>query len=80
MFKKILFPTDFSEPARTELDCITCIPGIQEIILLHVIRQYAIPMGAETVESMEVQAMEVYLNGGKSVYCVAQPCDKSHAG
>ena len=73
MFKKILFPTDFSEPARTELDCITCIPGIQEIILLHVIRQYAIPMGAETVESMEVQAMEVYLNEAKACIALLNP-------
>jgi hypothetical protein len=59
MFKKVLFPTDFSEPAKSELDCITSIPGIREIILFHVIKQYAIPMGVETVESLEVQAMEL---------------------
>jgi nucleotide-binding universal stress UspA family protein len=62
MFKKILFPTDFSEPARSELTCITSIPGIREIILLHVTKQYAIPMGAETVESLETQAAENYLH------------------
>jgi hypothetical protein len=62
MFKKVLFPTDFSEPARSELDCITSIPGIREIILLHVIKQYAIPMGVETVESLEADAAEVYLH------------------
>lgn len=65
MFKKVLFPTDFSEPAKSELDCITSIPGIREIILLHVIKQYAIPMGVETVESLEVQATEKYLHEAK---------------
>ena len=45
MFEKILFPTDFSEEAKTELSCITSIPGIREIILFHVIKHYAIPMG-----------------------------------
>jgi nucleotide-binding universal stress UspA family protein len=65
MFKKVLFPTDFSEPAKSELDCITSIPGIQEIIVLHVIKQYAIPMGVETVESLEVQATEKYLHEAK---------------
>jgi hypothetical protein len=47
MFEKILFPTDFSEDANNELSCITSIPGIREIILFHVIKHYAIPMGAE---------------------------------
>jgi nucleotide-binding universal stress UspA family protein len=65
MFKKVLFPTDFSEPAKSELDCITSIPGIQEIIVLHVIKQYAIPMGVETVESLEIQATEKYLHEAK---------------
>jgi nucleotide-binding universal stress UspA family protein len=73
MFEKILFPTDFSEPAKTELECITCIPGIREIILLHVIRQYAIPMGAETVEGMEAQAMEVYLQEAKTCIAALNP-------
>jgi len=73
MFKKILFPTDFSEPAKSELDCITGIPGIREIILLHVIKQYAIPMGAETVESLEVQATEVYLKEAKIYLATLNP-------
>ena len=73
MFKKILFPTDFSDPAKSELDCITSIPGIREIILLHVIKQYAIPMGAETVESLEVQATEVYLQEAKAYLATLNP-------
>jgi nucleotide-binding universal stress UspA family protein len=73
MFKKILFPTDFSEPAKSELDCITSIPGIREIILLHVVKQYAIPMGAETVEGLEVQATEVYLKEAKAYLATLNP-------
>ena len=73
MFKKVLFPTDFSEPAKSELNCITCIPGIREIILLHVIKQYAIPMGAETVESLEAQVAEIYLNEAKNYVTALNP-------
>lgn len=73
MFKKVLFPTDFSEPAKSELDCITSIPGIREIILLHVIKQYAIPMGVETVESLEAEATEVYLHEAKTYIASLNP-------
>jgi nucleotide-binding universal stress UspA family protein len=73
MFKKVLFPTDFSEPAKYELDCITSIPGIREIILLHVIKQYAIPMGVETVESLEVEATEAYLREAKNYIAALNP-------
>ena len=73
MFKKVLFPTDFSEPAKSELDCITSIPGIQEIIVLHVIKQYAIPMGVETVESLEIQATEKYLHEAKIYIATLNP-------
>jgi nucleotide-binding universal stress UspA family protein len=73
MFKKVLFPTDFSEPAKYELACITSIPGIREIILLHVIKQYAIPMGVETVESLEVQATEKYLHEAKIYIATLNP-------
>jgi nucleotide-binding universal stress UspA family protein len=73
MFKKVLFPTDLSEPAKYELDCITSIPGIREIILLHVIKQYAIPMGVETVESLEVEATEKYLLEAKTYIATLNP-------
>ncbi len=73
MFEKILFPTDFSGPAKTELTCITSIPGIREIILLHVIRQYGLPMGAEMIEGLETQVSRVYLHEAKSYIAALNP-------
>jgi len=73
MFKKVLFPTDFSKPAMNELHCITSIPGIREIILLYVIRHYAIPMGRETVETLESSAAEVYLHEAKKYITTLNP-------
>src|SRR5665647_1715974 len=73
MFEKIIFPTDFSKPARTELNCITSIPGIREIILLHVIQQYAIPMGVETIENLELETTEVYLHEAKAYIASPNP-------
>ncbi|MDO9549610.1 MAG: universal stress protein [Methanoregula sp.] len=37
MFEKILFPTDFSEFAQKTLSCVTAIPGVKEVVLLHLI-------------------------------------------
>ncbi|MFZ2412297.1 MAG: universal stress protein, partial [Candidatus Methanoperedens sp.] len=37
MFEKVLFPTDFSEYAQKTLECIGEIPGIKELMLLHVV-------------------------------------------
>ncbi len=73
MFEKILFPTNFSEEAKTELSCITSIPGIREIILLHVIKHYAIPMGAEIIEDLAVKAVEVYLQEAKTYIKTLNP-------
>ncbi len=73
MFEKILFPTDFSGPAKTELTCITSIPGIREIILLHVIRQYGLPMGAEMIEGLETQVSRVYLHEAKNYIAALNP-------
>jgi nucleotide-binding universal stress UspA family protein len=42
MFEKVLFPTDFSEYAHKTLECVREIPGIKEVILLHVV---AVPSG-----------------------------------
>jgi nucleotide-binding universal stress UspA family protein len=36
MFRNVLFPTDFSGHAKRALECVTGLPGIQEVILLHV--------------------------------------------
>jgi nucleotide-binding universal stress UspA family protein len=37
MFGKVLFPTDFSEYAKKTILCLTRIPGIQEVVLQHVV-------------------------------------------
>ncbi len=37
MFEKILFPTDFSEHAQKTLECIGEIPGVKEVMLMHVV-------------------------------------------
>jgi nucleotide-binding universal stress UspA family protein len=73
MFKKILFPTDFSEEAKTELSCITSIPGIREIILLHVIRVHPVPMGTEIVKGLAVQTAEIYLEKAESYIATLNP-------
>jgi nucleotide-binding universal stress UspA family protein len=73
MFEKILFPTDFSEDAKTELSCITGIPGIREIILLHVIRQYPLPMATPITEGLALQNAEVYLQKAKAYIASLSP-------
>jgi nucleotide-binding universal stress UspA family protein len=45
MFKKILFPTDFSDYARKTLDCIAGFPGVREVIIFHVIEAARSPRG-----------------------------------
>jgi len=37
MYKKVLVPTDFSSYAHKVQDCLAAIPGIEEIVLLHVL-------------------------------------------
>lgn len=37
MYEKVLFPTDFSKYTRKTLECIGDIPGIKDIVLLHVV-------------------------------------------
>ncbi len=37
MFEKVLFPTDFSANAHKTLECIGEIPGVKEVVLLHVV-------------------------------------------
>jgi len=42
MFNKVLFPTDFSVNAHKTLECIGEIPGVKEVVLLHIV---AVPSG-----------------------------------
>ena len=37
MYEKVLFPTDFSEYTQKTLECVGDVPGIKEIVLLHVV-------------------------------------------
>ena len=53
MFQKVLFATDFSEYAKKALDCIAGLPGVQEILLLHVLEESRSPRGGgEIVETL----------------------------
>jgi nucleotide-binding universal stress UspA family protein len=45
LFEKILFPTDFSAYAKKTLDCIAGIPGVQDVILFHVVEKARSPRG-----------------------------------
>ena len=53
IFAKILFPLDFSKPAKDALSYIAMLDGISEVILLHVIRKI------ERQESMNLHVREV---------------------
>ncbi len=37
MFRRILFPTDFSDYARRVMDCIADLPGVEEVVLIHIV-------------------------------------------
>ena len=37
MYNKILVPTDFSSYAHRVQDCLAAVPGIEEIVLIHVL-------------------------------------------
>jgi len=45
MFEKVLFSTDFSEYARSALQCIAGFPGVREVILFHVDEAARSPRG-----------------------------------
>jgi nucleotide-binding universal stress UspA family protein len=53
MFRKVLFATDFSDYAKKALDCIAGLPGVREILLLHVLEEARSPRGGgEIVETL----------------------------
>lgn len=58
MFEKVLFPTDFSERAETMLDCIAGIPEVQDVILLHVVKETRYPMGIEFLDTLARETAE----------------------
>ncbi|MFA5347845.1 MAG: universal stress protein [Methanoregula sp.] len=73
MFKKILFPTDFSKEAKTELHCMSGIPGIREIVLFHVISLHPVPMGTEMIERLAGQTAESYLRMAETYITTLNP-------
>jgi len=52
IFSKVLFPTDFSEPAREALLIVKNLEGIEEIVLVHVVDR------GETQEEIDANVRE----------------------
>lgn len=65
MFERILFPTDFSEHAQKITNCLGEIPGIKDIIILHVIDTRSTAYGEES-ESVLVKKAELILQEQKA--------------
>jgi nucleotide-binding universal stress UspA family protein len=61
VFEKILFPTDFSAHAQAELDCLSGFPHVREIHLLHVVREFPIPV----IERLATKVTKEYLEEAK---------------
>ncbi|NJD75687.1 MAG: universal stress protein [Candidatus Methanoperedens sp.] len=64
MFERVLYATDFSQYAQKIMDCLGEIPGIKEIIVLHVIDTKRIAYGEEN-ESVLIKKAELVLQEQK---------------
>jgi len=73
MFEKILFPTDFSTHAQAELECLSGFPDVREIVLLHIVKKYPVPMGKTMIEAMVTKTMQGYLDDAKRYLAVLRP-------
>jgi nucleotide-binding universal stress UspA family protein len=69
MFEKILFPTDFSSHAEAELECLAGFPEVREIVLLHIVKKYPIPM----IEELVRKAMQGYLDNAREYLHTLKP-------
>jgi nucleotide-binding universal stress UspA family protein len=65
MFEKVLYATDFSEYAQKIMECLGEIPGIKEIVVLHVIDTKRIAYGEES-ESVLLKKAELALQEQKN--------------
>jgi nucleotide-binding universal stress UspA family protein len=65
MFERVLFATDFSEYSYKTLECILGIPGIQEVVLLHVV-DATHPSKKGWIHDPEIKNAEMDLEGQKS--------------
>jgi nucleotide-binding universal stress UspA family protein len=73
MFEKILFPTDFSTHAQVELECLSSFPALREIVLLHIVKKYPIPMGKAMIEALVTKTMQGYLDEARRYLGILQP-------
>lgn len=64
MFEKVLFPTDFSEYAQKTLECIGDIPGVKEVLLLHVVDTAHLSKKG-LVQDLYIQDAMIHLNEQK---------------
>ncbi len=66
VFEKVLFPTDFSEYAWKTLECVGEIPGIREVVLLHVV-DATHPSKRGWIFDPEIEKSKIYLEEYKKV-------------
>lgn len=64
MFEKVLFPTDFSDYAQKTLECLGEIPGIKEVVLLHVV-DATHPSKRGWIWDPEIEKSKIYLEQNK---------------
>jgi len=64
MFERVLFPTDFSEYAQKTLECIGDIPGVKEVVLLHVVDTAHLSKKG-LVQDLYIQDARLYLDEQK---------------
>ena len=55
MFEKVLIPTDFSRYSSKIIECIAEIPGMKEVVLLHVL-DASNPMLLEKADGAMIQS------------------------
>jgi nucleotide-binding universal stress UspA family protein/GNAT superfamily N-acetyltransferase len=72
LMRKILFPLDFSKPAKDALARIEHLPGIEEIVLLHVIRH----IGQEESMNLHVREVEMRLSEARETIRLERPLIK----
>ena len=66
MFEKVLLPTDFSGDARNLLACVGDIPGVHEVILLHVVDATHPPKGGLTHDP-QIENAKILLSENKAI-------------
>jgi nucleotide-binding universal stress UspA family protein len=66
MYKKVLFPTDFSPHSQKITECIAEIPGIREVVLFHVVDPVS-PLKTGTGTGPENKPVETLLADNKKI-------------